>query len=118
MSPVKVLPEAGMNQPKLFGKRVRTIRKAARITQERAAEKAGLNAKYVGQIERGEKRPSFDAIVALAKALDISPASFFHFDKEESDAKVLHKKIEILLRDCTPHELQHAYKVLQALLEP
>ena len=107
-----------MNQPELFGKRVRTIRKAARITQERAAEEAGLNPKYLGQIERGEKRPSFEAIVALAKALHVSPASFFHFDREENDERILRRKIEGLLHNCSPQQLQQAYRILRTLLEP
>ena len=107
-----------MDQPKLFGKRVRAIRKAAKITQERAAEEAGLNSKYLGQIERGEKRPSFDAIVALSKALHVSPALFFQFDREESDERILRRKIESLLHERTPQQLQQAYKILRTLLEP
>ena len=39
------------------GKRVRAVRKAAKITQEKAAERAGLNSKYLGQIERAENDP-------------------------------------------------------------
>jgi transcriptional regulator with XRE-family HTH domain len=50
---------------KLFGKRLRKIRRAARLTLEKAAEKAGLSAKFIGEIERGEKRPSFDAILSF-----------------------------------------------------
>jgi transcriptional regulator with XRE-family HTH domain len=107
-----------MDQSRLFGKRVRTIRKAAKITQERAAEEAGLNPKYLGQIERGEKRPSFDAIVALAKALHVSPGSFFQFDREENDERVLRRKIEGLLHDRSPQQLQQAYTILRTLLEP
>lgn len=68
-----------MDQPKLLGRRVRTIRRAAKITQEDVAEKAHLNPKYPGEIERGEKRPSFEAILALAKALNASPATLFQF---------------------------------------
>jgi transcriptional regulator with XRE-family HTH domain len=109
---------AGMDQVRLFGKRIRTLRKAAKMTQERAAEAARLNSKYLGQIERGEKRPSLDAILALAKALKVSPASFFHFDKEENDERVLRRKIESLLHDRSPQQLQQAYRILRTLLEP
>jgi len=52
----------------------------------------------LGEIERGEKRPSFEAIVALADALSTSPAAFFQFDKEENSEKVLRKKIEALIQ--------------------
>ena len=106
------------SQSKLFGKRVRSIRKAAKITQEDAAERAHLNPKYLGEIERGEKRPSFDAILALAKALDTSPAAFFQFDKEESDEKVLRKKVESLISKSKSLQLQQAYRILKALTEP
>jgi transcriptional regulator with XRE-family HTH domain len=107
-----------MDQVRLFGKRIRTLRKAAKMTQEGAAEAARLNSKYLGQIERGEKRPSLDAILALAKALQVSPASFFYFDREENDEKVLRKKIEALLHNRSPQQLQQAYRMLRALLEP
>jgi transcriptional regulator with XRE-family HTH domain len=106
------------SQPKLFGKRVRSLRRAAKITQEDAAERAQLNAKYLGEIERGEKRPSFEAILALAKALDASPAAFFQFEREEGDEKALRKKIESLLNKASPLQLQQAYRVLKALTEP
>ncbi len=107
-----------MNPSKLFGKRVRAVRKAAKLTQERAAEEARLNSKYLGQIERGEKRPSFDAVLALAKALEVSPGVFFHFDREEGDEKALRRKIESLLQKSDPEKLNLAYRILKAVLEP
>jgi transcriptional regulator with XRE-family HTH domain len=107
-----------MDQLKLLGRRVRAIRKTAQITQEEAAERAHLNPKYLGEIERGEKRPSFEAILALGTALHVSPASFFHFDKEERNEKVLRKKIEVLLQKSDPEQLQQVHRLLKALLEP
>jgi transcriptional regulator with XRE-family HTH domain len=108
---------AHMSQSKLFGRRVRAIRKAARITQEEAAESAGLNPKYLGQIERGEKRPSFDATIALAKALNVSPAAFFQLDREETDERVIRKKIDTLLQKCNAQQLMQTYRVVKALNE-
>jgi transcriptional regulator with XRE-family HTH domain len=108
----------GMNQLKLFGMRLRTIRKTAGITQEEAAEKARLNPKYLGQIERGEKRPSFDAIISLAGALQVIPSAFFQFDREEKDSKILRKKIDSMLQGCGPEKLQKVYRITKALLEP
>jgi len=106
------------NQLRLFGKRVRALRRAANITQEDAAERARLNAKYLGEIERGEKRPSFEAILALAKALGTSPAAFFQYDYEESDERILRKKIDALLDKCGLQQLQQIYRLLKALVEP
>jgi transcriptional regulator with XRE-family HTH domain len=107
-----------MVEPKLFGKRVRAVRKTAKITQEEAAEAAHLNPKYLGEIERGEKRPSFEAIIALAKALDVSPASFFQFDREENDGKAVRKSIESLLQKATTQQLLQIQSVLRVLVEP
>jgi transcriptional regulator with XRE-family HTH domain len=106
-----------MVEPKLFGKRVRAVRKTAKITQERAAEKARLNPKYLGQIERGEKRPSFEAMVALAKALNVSPAIFFQLDQDEDDKKVLRHRVDLLLRNANGTQLQQVHRVVKALLE-
>jgi transcriptional regulator with XRE-family HTH domain len=107
-----------MNQSKLFGKRVRTVRRAAKITQEEAAEAAHLNPKYIGEIERGEKRPSFEAVMALAKALSVSPETFFQFDREESDEKALRKRIEALLKEANLQQLRQVQKLLKVFLEP
>lgn len=101
-----------------FGKRLRMFRKAARITQEEAAEKAQLNPKYLGQIERGEKRPSFDAIIALANAVGVRPEVLFQLDSGEVDEKQLRRSIEALLRQCVQRDLRRVYKVIKALVDP
>ena len=88
------------------------------MTQEHVAEAVHLNQKYLGEIERGEKRPSFEAILALAKALNVSPAAFFQFDRVENNEKVLRRRIESLLQKSSPAQLDQAYRVLKALLEP
>ena len=107
-----------MNQQKLFGKRIRAIRKAARITQEKAAEAAHLNPKYLGEIERGEKRPSFQVILALGRVFRVSPAQFFDLDQAETNPKILRKRIDSILQKASPQQLQQVYKVLRSLVEP
>jgi hypothetical protein len=56
--------------------------------------------------------------LALAKALHVSPAVFFQFDREESDEKALRRKMDALLQKSNPRQLQQAYRLLRALLEP
>lgn len=58
---------------KTIGKNVREIREKKGITQERLAFEAGLNRAYIGYIERGERNPSTETLVKIAKALRISP---------------------------------------------
>ena len=56
-----------------IGKNVRGIRENKGITQEKLAFEAGLNRAYIGYIERGERNPSTDTLVKIAKALKVSP---------------------------------------------
>lgn len=58
---------------KRIGKIVRQIREKKEITQEQLALDAGLNRAYVGYIERGERNPSTETLVKIAKALKVSP---------------------------------------------
>jgi transcriptional regulator with XRE-family HTH domain len=58
---------------KKVGANVRTHRKKGKLSQEELALEAGLNRAYIGYIERGERNPSTDTIVKIAKALKISP---------------------------------------------
>ncbi len=50
---------------------VRRYRKKAKMTQERLAELADLNPKYIGEVERMEKTISVDALMRIAKALGV-----------------------------------------------
>jgi transcriptional regulator with XRE-family HTH domain len=107
-----------MNQLQFFGRRLRAVRKTAKLTQEGTAEKAHLNPKYLGQIERGEKRPSFDAVISLASALQVSPSLLFQFEQEGVDDRTLRRNIDALLHRCTFDQLRQVYKVARAIVEP
>jgi transcriptional regulator with XRE-family HTH domain len=55
-----------------FGARLRRSREAAELTQEELASKAGLTAKAISALERGErKRPHPHTVRSLADALDL-----------------------------------------------
>lgn len=56
-----------------FGTRLRRLREAAGITQEELAERAGLSAKGINDLERGERRrPYPHTVCSLADALKLS----------------------------------------------
>jgi transcriptional regulator with XRE-family HTH domain len=58
----------------LFGKRLRELRLARRLSQEKLAEMADLHRNYVGGIERGERNVALLNIVKLAHALAVKPS--------------------------------------------
>lgn len=107
-----------MDQFKLFGRRIRAARKAAKLTQERAAEKAGIAPNFLGYIERGEKRPSLEVVFALAKALDVSAETFFRLDRAETDERALRKKIHSMVEKCSLEQLQFVHSFLRYVIEP
>lgn len=53
------------------GKRIQTVRKTLGLTQEDLAERAGVHAGYVSQIERGVRTPSAKILSKLAEALRV-----------------------------------------------
>lgn len=56
------------------GLRLPQHREARGLTQERLAEKAGLDQTYISGIERGVRNPGIKNIVRLARALGIPVA--------------------------------------------
>jgi transcriptional regulator with XRE-family HTH domain len=58
-----------------FGQALRDARKTAGLTQEKLADKAGLDRAYVGSVERGERNVALVNIVRLARALGVKPGA-------------------------------------------
>jgi transcriptional regulator with XRE-family HTH domain len=68
-------------------------------------------------LERGEKHPSFELVIALAQAMNVSPATFFEFDSPQTDPKILKKQLDQLLAERDPKQLQQVQRLLRALFD-
>jgi HTH-type transcriptional regulator, competence development regulator len=55
------------------GNKLKEIRTSRLLTQEELAEKAGVSAATVVNVERNNQEPHFRTIRKLAKALDVDP---------------------------------------------
>lgn len=55
-----------------LGPRLRSRRKEINMPIEVLASKVDVTPEYIGKLERGEARPSYEVFVGLAEALDIS----------------------------------------------
>jgi|SRR5579884_2406004 len=106
-----------MERQALFGSRIRAIREAADLSRETVAEKANINANYLGEIERGEKWPTLEMIERIAGALEVSPSGFFEYEAEEVDSGILLGKLHQLLSNRKREELQQALRLLKALFQ-
>ena len=56
----------------LLGKRIRDERLLLRLTIEQLAERIDKSSSYLGQIERGEGKPSIETLVDIANALGVT----------------------------------------------
>jgi transcriptional regulator with XRE-family HTH domain len=71
---------------KLFGSRVRELRKASGISQEAFADRCGFARSYMSRVERGIGNPSLDAIETIAAALDVEVKVLFDYSLNKSSA--------------------------------
>lgn len=99
-----------------FAKRVRRLRKSAKLSLEKAAERGDITANFWGDVERGKKVPSLDTIVAMARGLGVSPRILLTLERED-DERDLRKRIETLLVNCTPQQLELIHRLVAVLVE-
>jgi len=71
-------PKAILPHRKIIGEAIRRYRKGVKLTQETLAEKVDLNPKYIGEIERGEKIISIEALMRIAETVKVPLSEFFH----------------------------------------
>ena len=57
-----------------LGLNVRKRRETRELTQEKLAEKSGLDPTYISDIERGQRNPGIKNVARLPKALGLSTA--------------------------------------------
>jgi transcriptional regulator with XRE-family HTH domain len=62
-----------MDLKEIMAANLRRKRHDQKITQEELAERAGLSARYVGAIERGDVSASVTVLGQIADALEIEP---------------------------------------------
>lgn len=63
-----------------FGNKLKYYRLMRGYTQEKLAEKLGIDAHYISDIECGLRNITFKTLHRLVSALDVEPYKFFNFD--------------------------------------
>ena len=72
-----------------LGARIRELREAAGLTQERLAWDCELDKGYLSQVEAGKRMPSLPVLFDLAKHLQLEVADFVGFDLESPRLRLL-----------------------------
>jgi transcriptional regulator with XRE-family HTH domain len=68
-----------------LGRAIRRLRRARKLTIEALAHAADMHPTYAGRIERGGASPTFEKIVLLAQALDVSLPVLMHLAEDEAE---------------------------------
>ena len=61
----------------VFAIRLKQARLRSGLTQEQLAEAVGVSVKFIGNIERGTRAPSFETIEKIAEVLEVDASEFF-----------------------------------------
>ena len=96
-----------------IGMRIRAIRKAKRLSQEKLAEMADISVVHMSHIETGNTKMSLAVLVALAQALDVS-TDFILFDSLENVRETVGSEIVELLQGAPTEQMCVLRDVLKA----
>ena len=104
---------------KAFGRNIKNLRLSKKLTQEKVGELAGINPKYLGEIERGIKNPTAVVIYKLSQALGVSVAEIMSLDNYPCcSAKVnMLRDLERLFEGKDEKDIQKAIKILEVFFE-
>ena len=96
------------------GARIRRQRKSAGLTIEKLAERAGVGAVYLGNVERGTENPSLKILAAVATALGSSIADLVNIEADLSDTDV-RRELAVRLKKASPADLRRMLRILDAV---
>ena len=98
----------------LLGMRVREVRRLRGLSQERLAEKVGIDPKQISRIEGGKSAPSFETLESIAKHLQVEMKDLFDFQHLVQAEMVVDQVLRLLgLMDEKTKQL--AIRILQTL---
>lgn len=106
-----------MNNLKLFGKRIKELRKNKKLTQEQLGEIVGIDFKQIGNIETGTYFTTMPTLEKIATALDVEIQELFNFNHNKSKEFLL-EEISKLIKTAQEDEnkLKIIYKVIRDIL--
>ena len=95
------------------GQTIKSSRKAAGITQETLAEKAGVTTRYIMAIENENRHPSMEVLFKLVRTLKISADTIFYPECKSVDSEAM--KLARLIYQCDEREIDVLLATVEAL---
>lgn len=99
-----------------IGQRIRKIRKARGLSQEKLAEKVGISTTHMSHIETANTKMSLPTFVEIASALEVRTDELLYDNRpEDRDASISY--ITELLDSCTIQQVRIIEDIVKAVKE-
>ena len=100
-----------MSKLKLFGKRIKELRKKSGFTQEQLSEKIVLFQKQIGNIETGTCFTTMQNLEKFSQIFGVEIKDLFDFEYQEN-REVIIEKINTLIANSSDEELRKLYRLM------
>lgn len=101
-----------MKEQKLFGKRIKELRKQRNLTQEELSEKLGVFQKQIGNIETGTTFTTMANLTKLAEVFDVDIKDLFEFDHQKPREEMV-EEINDLMAVSSDEKLKTIYRIIK-----
>ena len=95
-----------------LGSALKATRKKKKLTQQQLADMSHISLKHLQSIEKGLKNPSFEVLLSLVHALDISIDALY-IDSEDDEKAIIELKHSYL--SCSPQARKILLNATRAL---
>ena len=96
--------------------RLQEIRKTKGFTQEKLAEKIGVDTPHISNIERGKYFVTAETLENIATALSIQPKDLFDFGHIRKREEIV-KSISQYTQNCSDSKIEFLAKIINCLKE-
>ena len=94
-----------------LGKKIRSLRLTNHLSQAELAESIDVSTNYIGQIERGYRKPSLETLVSLCEVLHTSLDYILSDSRSSSDDYIMFN-IESELKKLSTDEKQYFFQMI------
>ena len=98
----------------LLGARIKELRKAKRLSQDKLSESIGIDPKHLSRIEVGKSYPYMETLESIAKSLEVEIKDLFDFRHLEKDAATI-EGISAMLIGASVERLRLVSKFIRTL---
>ncbi len=103
------------NLSQIIGRHVRRLRRDHVMTQQALARRIGVNASFIGPLEKGQKAPSLQTIERLSEVFKVPTFTFFIDDEAEDRAAI--DRIRALVGSRPVEERDFLLKTLEEMVK-